>query len=179
MRGSTAPANQRRFDAKTMIMEAQQASGCADLGEDDILVPLEILLRALEREALLSAQGQERARIHIANLLVARLRLFNDRKVYPEIAQQEIRKPIFTTGPQRSGTSFLYSLLSCDPGSLAPVHWQIWSPSPPPNHPGFDHKAQVARGFELTDLVGWLEPYLREKHDYDAMNVAEAHSSTS
>jgi hypothetical protein len=167
-------APERRFDLATMVAEAQHTTGCDDMGEDDILLPLEILLTALEEEARLTSEGRERAWIHISNLLAARLRLFNDRKVYREVPHQEICNPIFMTGPQRSGTSFLYSLLACDPRFLAPVHWQIWSPSPPPNHPGFDHNAQISRGYQLVDSVGWLEPYLREKHDYHAMNVAES-----
>jgi hypothetical protein len=165
--------SRRHFDMAGMMSHAEQATGLSDWGDDDFRAPLGILLSALNDEAQLEAQGWARTKHHLDNVLAYRLRIFDDRKHYPGIVEQEIRQPLFITGLPRAGTSYLNAMLSCDPGNLAPRHWQMWCPSPPANHPGIDHRAQIERAREMMALEGWQDPELRRKHAYDPMQAEE------
>jgi hypothetical protein len=68
----------------------------------------------------------------IRRLLATRLKLLNDRRLYPAIADERIERPIFVVGFARSGTTLLHSLLAEDPAALAPQSWHMYVPSPPP-----------------------------------------------
>lgn len=68
----------------------------------------------------------------IRRLLATRLKLLNDRRLYPAIAEEKIERPIFVVGFARSGTTLIHSLLAEDPQVLAPQSWHMYAPSPPP-----------------------------------------------
>jgi Sulfotransferase family len=165
--------SRREFDMAAMMSHAEQATGLSDWGDDDFQAPLSILLSALNQEAKLEARGWARTKHHLDNVLAYRLRIFDDRKHYPGIVEQKIRQPLFITGLPRAGTSYLNAMLACDPGNLAPRHWQMWCPSPPANDPGIDHRAQIQRAREMMALEGWQDPELRRKHAYDPMQAEE------
>jgi hypothetical protein len=155
------------FNYDNMVAAAEREAGCNDWGPDDPHTPLRVLIESLNEETKPSEVGLARVEGFIHTLLVARLQIINDRKRYPDISKQEIVRPIFLTGSQRSGTSYLYALLASDPNNLGVLEWQLHVPSPPCNHPGFDHEAQFRRSEALMLSQGFLEPYVRDKHDYD------------
>jgi len=161
------------FDMDEMLAAAEKEAGANDWGEYDIRTPFRILIDSLNDESQLTDQGKVRAKSHIHTNLVARLRLINDRKLYPQITKEVVRKPIFLTGPQRAGTSYLNALLCSDSNNVGIWQWQLAAPSPPPNHPDFDHKPQIAYGQHIMESEGWLDPYVREKHDYSALGAGE------
>jgi Sulfotransferase family len=161
------------FDMAAMMSRAEQATGLSDWGDDAFREPLRILLRALNEEAQLEAQGWARTKHHLDNVLAYRLRIFDDRKHYPGIVEQEIRQPLFITGLPRAGTSYLNAMLACDPANITPRHWQMWCPSPPANDPSIDHSAQIERARDMMALEGWQGPELRHKHAYDPMQAEE------
>jgi len=161
------------FDADEMLAAATRDADWADWGEEDIRPHFEVLVNSLNTDADLSEAGRERAKSHLHTILTARLRLLRDRKNYPGITQEKIRRPIFLTGAQRSGTSYLYSLLTSDIGNIGFYNWQFVAPSPPPNHPDTDQAAQILRADHVLAREGWLESYVREKHDYSASVATE------
>jgi hypothetical protein len=63
---------------------------------------------------------------------VNRLRMEEDRRRNPGIAEETIRQPIIITGLPRTGTTLLHSLLALDPASRVPLTWETVYPSPPP-----------------------------------------------
>jgi hypothetical protein len=161
------------FNPEAMMAAAEREAGCNDWGPEDIRGPFRILADSLNTEANLTPLGRERARSHLHTNLLALLRLINDRKVYPGIVKQQIRKPIFLTGPQRAGTSYLNAIMTSDPKNLGLWQWQVAAPSPPANHPSIDHAPQIAYGQHLMESEGWLDDYVRDKHDYSALVAAE------
>jgi hypothetical protein len=165
--------SRRYFDMAAMMSHAEQATGLSDWGGDAFREPLSILLKALNEEAQLEEQGWARAKHHLDNVLSYRLRIFDDPKRYPGIAEQEIRQPLFITGLPRAGTSYLNAMLACDPQNLTPRHWQMWFPSPPTNDPRIDHRAQIEWAREMMAFEGWQDPDLRTKHAYDPMQAEE------
>jgi hypothetical protein len=161
------------FEAEALMAEARRIAGADDWGDEDFREPFEALVAAINAEAELTPQGLARTKSYILRRLVGRLRLYQDRKTYPGIAQEEIRKPLFVTGLGRSGTSYLNALLATDPSSHAPLHWQIWTLSPPPNHPDTDNAPQIEAGEHLIQFEGWQDEAMRDKHDFSATNAAE------
>jgi hypothetical protein len=161
------------FDLDEMLERAQQVTALEDWGDDDIRGPLGIILNGLNDEAQLTERGCARTRAHVHMLLTERLRLFEDRKRYPQIALQEIRNPIFMAGMPRAGTSFLNSLISCDTNIVGLREWQSKSLSPPGNHPQFDHEPQITQATRFLADNGWLADELRSKLDKDPMLAAE------
>ncbi len=161
------------FDANALLAEAQATAGSCDWGDEEWRAPFEAFIAALNADAELTEQGVARTRSHILKLLVGRLRLHADRDRYPQIADEEIRAPLFIAGHGRSGTSFMQSLLASDPRSLSPRHWQIWTLSPPVNLATTDNAPQRAAGEHFIRSEGWQADDVREKHDYTSEGVAE------
>jgi hypothetical protein len=166
-------ASKTQFNYDEMVAAAEKEAGASDWGPDDPHTPLRVLIKSLSEEVEASELGRERIKSFLNSFLVGRLRIIDDRKRYPEIAKQEIVKPIFMTGSQRSGTSYLNALLASDPRNIGILEWHLHVPSPPCNHPGFDHDAQFRHSEQLTISQGFMEPYVREKHDYDPRLPAE------
>lgn len=166
-------AREPYFEVESLMAEARRTAGGDDWGDEDFRKPFEVLIQALNTEAELTPQGLQRTRSYILRMLVGRLRLYQDRKTYPGIAQEDIREPLFITGLGRSGTSYLNALLATDPRNHAPFHWQVWTLSPPPNHPATDKAPQKELGERLIRFEGWLDEDMRDKHDFGGGAAAE------
>src|SRR5487761_1926854 len=122
-----------RFTVEGFVAEsARRTGGLSDFGDGPFLEPLGLVLVTLENEARLNETGRliarERALLHTVN----RLNYVNDRKLYPEIADQKIVRPVFIIGFPRTGTTILHDILAQDPDSRAPLTWEVTFPSPPP-----------------------------------------------
>ncbi len=163
----------RYFDAASLLTEAETIAGSHDWGDEEWRAPFQAFIMALNAEAELTDQGLARTRSHVLKLLAGRLGLYADRALFPGIAAEQIRAPLFIAGHGRSGTSYLQSLLASDPRNLSPRHWQIWTLSPPPNHPATDNAPQRAAGERFIEFEGWQDSDVREKHDYTSEGVAE------
>jgi hypothetical protein len=161
------------FELDELLGNAERETGYRDWGEEDIRVPLGVLIDSINREVQFDGAGLERARLYLHSHLTARLRLINDRKRYPGVRQRSVQSPIFITGAQRTGTSYLNSLLMSDPGNVGIINWQVSAPSPPVNHPNLDHSLQVEAGSHRVSAGGWLEPYIRDKHDFSHLGSEE------
>jgi len=84
-----------------------------------------------------------------------------DRQLYPKIAQQEIREPLFIVGLPRSGTTLLHSLLAADPEHRCPLMWEVRSPTPPTVA---DEKSRIQRATTSCKFFNWLAPGFRYVH---------------
>jgi Sulfotransferase family len=121
-----------QLDEQELLDMACQETGLKDFGGDSFHEPLQVLLKAYETEAELTLVGRLAARRHTLQLLTNRLRLIEDRKRYPAIAQQDIHQPLFIVGLPRTGSTLLHNLLAQDPGNRVPLCWEVMFPSPPP-----------------------------------------------
>ncbi len=84
-------ASEEQFRVETILAEAgRRTGGLDDLGDGPFVEPLALFLESLEREARLNEIGRliasERALGHTVN----RLNYVNDRKQFPEIADEKI-----------------------------------------------------------------------------------------
>src|SRR6476661_10008103 len=102
----------RRLSPDGLMETAKQRVGLDDFGDGDFREPLARLLESCWRDARLNVIGNIALRSDILRILRNRLLLQSDRNLHPEIAQHQIRAPLFVVGLPRTGTTFLHTLLS-------------------------------------------------------------------
>jgi len=152
---STSPS------AAHLIEKAKRRCGLEDFGGEEFVEPLSRLLEACHHEAQLNVIGKMALRSDIVRILCNRLLLARDRKIYPDIAQQKIREPLFIVGLPRSGTTLLHILLAADPANRAPLTWEVMSPSPPTAK---DRQQRIQQATRNLAALRWLAPTFESVH---------------
>jgi len=97
-------------------------------------------------------------------LLKARLQVLDDRKKYPEIAEEKIVRPIFFIGHARTGSTFIQTLFAQDPANVAPEFWEMMLPSPPPKFGMGDERRE-----RVAEIMRWhmeAAPGFETQHPY-------------
>ncbi len=144
------------FTADMLIAEAREATGgLDDFGHPSFLGGLNLFLDSLENDARLNPIGHHIAHGRAIQHVINRLNYVNDRKLYPEIAEQKIVKPVFIIGLGRTGSTILHDILAQDPANRAPLTWEITYPSPPPQTATFETDPRIAEteaGFPPMDF---------------------------
>lgn len=156
------------LDAAAMIKEAERVTGLKDWDGDSFKHPFSVLINSINTEAGLHELGVARARQYLSARLEQRLRMVQDRKLRPTIASQVIDRPIFIVGLPRAGTTYLHTLISRNPATLAALHWQLLLPSPPPNDPSIDHGESIRSIEAMLEYQGSLSPSIKLMHEHDA-----------
>ncbi len=124
------------FVADELIKEAIEQTGFSDFGEPPYREGLEVLLATYD-EHIRDPDGRKRCRDRVVMQLATRLKCENAFKTIPEVADQEIKAPIFVTGLPRSGTSALLNLLVAAPENRGLLQWEVQFPDPwPDSKPG-------------------------------------------
>src|SRR6266511_5404294 len=144
-----------------LIKTAKQCCRLDDFGEGDFFEALLRLLESCQSEARLNLIGKIALRTDVLQTLCSRLQMERDRQLYPKIAQQEIRDPLFIVGLPRSGTTLLHSLLAADPEHRCPLMWEVRSPSPPTL---VNEKRRIQRAAKSCNFFNWLAPAFRYVH---------------
>ena len=150
-----------RLVATDLIETAKRRSHLNDFGESDFFEALSRLLESCQDEARLNLIGKIALKTDVLETLSARLKMERDRQLYPNIAHQEIREPVFIVGLPRSGTSLLHRLLSADPEHRCPLMWEVRSPSPPTRA---HEKRRIQRATQSCNFFNWLVPTFRYAH---------------
>src|SRR5262249_50291856 len=133
------------LDEGSILEEVCRQTGLDDFGSDEFREPLRRLLHAYESEARLTLLGRIGARGDTTMLLTNRLRLVDDRKRTPGIAEQRIVRPLFIVGLPRTGSPLLHHLLAQDPTSRVAQGWEVMMPSPPPERARYETDVRIAR----------------------------------
>jgi hypothetical protein len=128
-----------------LLAAARRRTGLDDFGDPSFREPLAHLLASIDAEARLSLIGRIAARHDLTGMLVNRLLIERDRVRHPGIADEEIRRPLVITGLPRTGSTFLHGLLAQDPANRTPRHWELRSPSPPPERATYETDPRIAR----------------------------------
>jgi hypothetical protein len=162
-----------RLDEASLVGAARRETGLDDFGEGPFLDPLRRLLDSLESEARLSVLGRTIARRELLRVLRNRLRLVADRRSRPEIAGQEIRRPLFVVGLPRTGSTILHDILARDPANRAPLTWECNSPSPPPEAATFESDPRIAETDAELAGVDRLIPGFKAMHPMGAKLAQE------
>lgn len=157
--------------ADALLDMAAARTGLGDFGDAARQVALEAYAASLRDECWpnMAPRAREQAVGFIIHHLGTRLKLQADRKRYPAIAAQKIERPFIVVGPPRSGSTLLHTLLSLDPGALAPEHWVCLEPCPPsalgePSAERMEGAEKLMLSlFELIPDVFVTHPYLIEQ----------------
>ena len=150
-----------RLVATDLIETAKRRCHLDDFGGGDFFEGLSRLLESCQDEARLNLIGKIALKTDVLEILCARLKMERDRQLYPNIARQEIREPVFIVGLPRSGTSLLHRLLSADPEHRCPLMWEVRSPSPPTRA---HEKRRIQRATQSCNFFNWLVPTFRYAH---------------
>jgi hypothetical protein len=156
------------LDEASLLNAAVEETGLSDFGTDDWREPFRIFIRALEDEADLNLIGRIRTRSEILQLLEARLRVEDEYKRHPEIADQEIVAPIIIIGQGRSGTSLLQNVLAAHPENGVLKHWEMVFPCPPPEAATYDTDPRIAKAHALIDQWNRVTPTFESMHEMGA-----------
>ena len=166
-----------------MLADAERVTGLSDWGGDEYFdrefrLLLEAMAHSLANESALTEQGRRGAELRLAALLEARLQFIDDRRRWPELKQQSIRRPIFITGLPRSGSTFLQTLMAQDPANRAPLTWEMILPSPPPTPAQQRDDPRIGRVEQMLAAMGLQTPEIVALHPFGARLAEEDHLMT-
>jgi len=136
-----------------LLTRATELSGLDDVGDVPFLEALDVLVDSFNRDARVDGDVQVRAVEMLTGVLVKRLRLVDDRKRYPGIAEEVIAAPVVIVGQPRSGSTHLHALLACVEGFRAPRFWEMSAPSPPPERVTFATDPRIAAVQAMVDQM--------------------------
>ncbi len=160
------------LEPEALMDAACEQTGLDDFGDDWFREPLEVVCRAIPREAGLSPAGRVTAGMSLVGMLSNRLRLEDLLRRHPEIEQLPVARPIIIVGLPRTGTTHLHNLLSADPALRSLPYWESLEPVPatipPPVPDPRIERAAMATGF--TDVA---MPYFKAMHEMTPEHVHE------
>lgn len=153
-----------RLDPERIRAWAEARTGLHDYGPGDLEPALGLICEALEHEAQLTTFGRLAMLTTLRDVLTSRLTLTDHRARHPEVAAQEIKRPIFIVGMPRTGTTILFELLAQDPAHRAPLTWEIARPMPPPTPESFANDPRIAEVQRNIDILERIAPKLASMH---------------
>jgi Sulfotransferase family len=153
------------LDEESLLNAAMATTGLSDFGDDQWREPFRILLKSLNEDARLNLMGRLMTRSDLLNTLQARLQVEDVYKRYPEIAGQEINRPLIIVGQGRSGTSFLQGLLASHPDNGTLTHWEETFPCPPPEAAHYARDPRIARSHQLITQWNRVAPEYATMHE--------------
>ena len=151
----------KSLSAAQLIEKAKHRLRLNAFGAPDFFEPLSRLLESCHREARLNVIGKLALKNDVVRILCNRLLLEQDRQLYPGIAEQQIREPLFIVGLPRSGTTLLHTLLAADPAHRVPLTWEVMSPPPPSAE---NRKQRIRRANRDLAMLRWLAPTFESVH---------------
>lgn len=156
------------LDEEPLLRAARRTARMSAFGGEEFREPLGVLLRALRTEARLTLAGQLVARGDIVGLLVNRLRLEQDRRHHPGIANERIQRPVFVVGLPRTGSTLLHHLLAQDPDARVARAWEVMEPSPPPAKARYESDPRIRRASRRLAWFDRLAPDFKKIHPLGA-----------
>jgi len=145
--------------AEDLLRAARHKTGLDDFGTPPFGDALRRLVESMEAEARLNLMGRMATRYDLTHLLVNLLRMEEDRRRNPGIAEEQPRRPIFIAGLPRTGTTLLHSLLALDPASRVPLTWETMYPSPPPEAATYLTDRRIGR---VDRQMRWFHRMLKD-----------------
>ena len=138
---------------------------------------LVMLLASTEEAIDLNENGRARALFNMRDDLARLKAILDDRARFPEIADVEIKQPLFILGLPRCGTSVLHALMGSDPQNRTPLMWEVANPSPPPEAATFDTDPRITLFDEhLRAILGGDYDQLIKGHPIGALIPQECGS---
>jgi len=154
-------------DASTWWDRARRSEPLAGAPSSDAVEALDALVRSLDCDAALHLVGRIAARDDTVRMARTHLRIERSLREDPAILATKLPPPIFILGWPRTGTTFLHTLLACDPAHRTLPYWESFDPVPPREGP--DRRPE-----KLERMLRQLE---RFAPDYHAIHPMAAHTA--
>jgi len=155
------------------MAQAQRRARLSDFGDDRFREGLRVLVDVFNDQNTAHAFGRIFFREYCTQLLVNRLRIQADLTRHPEILDVPIAKPLFITGPPRSGTTFLHRLMAQDPACRTMLYWETVQPSPSPQRETYRTDPRIALARKQVEFLNQLSPRLAVAHEFEAESAEE------
>jgi hypothetical protein len=159
----------QRFSTDQLLATACAQTGYEDFGDDGWQPGLQRLVDGLVHEAQLSAIGVEIAYADIIRALSNRLGVIDWRKKHPEVAAEQIIRPIVIVGQPRTGTTILSDLLAQDPQLRPPLTWEVDEPCPVPQPETYHDDPRISQIQSKIDLSEQIIPGFLKFHPMGAL----------
>ncbi len=151
-----------------LMAKAIKRAGCEDWGDKSFMAGLDHLLDSIEKESRLTLLGRMMAQTTIVDNLYNRLKVIEWRKQHPEVAEQEIRQPLFILGLPRTGTTILHALLNVDPANRSPLFWEVQFPVPLPKAENWLTDPRIAEDQKTLENLYKICPAFEAVHPMGA-----------
>ena len=132
-----------------------------DLSDTNLSEPFNVLVDSLNNEANLSFTGKLAAKYQIKQHLRNRHLIS---QFYEGIKQPKVSQPIFVIGLPRSGTTFLFNLLSQDSNHRSPLFWEMMKPFPLVKTNGYKEKLRIGQSNLILFFKERFIPQLDDLH---------------
>lgn len=119
------------LDPDEMLKVATATTGLDDFGDhwgDDWRAAYYKLVETYQDNGQLHTVGRLATRHEMVRTLRTRLLLVHEHKQKPELAEVEIKEPVFIVGQSRTGTTIIHELLGLDPNRRALLGWESIHP---------------------------------------------------
>jgi hypothetical protein len=153
-----------KLNEGSLVKTAMKNTGLSDFGGDNFMEGFRLLLHDLENKSRLNFIGRGIARAEMVRNLENRLKVTEDWKRHPEIAQEKIVRPLFIIGMPRTGSTILHDLLAHDPENRVPLTWEVLWPSPPTERATFDSDPRIEACDESLAKTDRLIPGFKAMH---------------
>lgn len=140
---------------------------------------LESLLNSANEEARLNGFGRLMLTALVGRYLRQRLQLEQWRHEHPQVALENIVRPLFIVGLPRTGSTFLHQLLSQDEQFRAPRTFEIDRPVPPPAENAIDVDPRVKEIQRGIDVIHRIVPHFKAIHPLGAAFPDECQQITA
>lgn len=150
-----------------LLDAARARSGMSDFGDTWFLTPMDRYIEAANAEARLTSDGITAQTEVIVKGLVNRLRLIDDLRRHPEIAEEQVTVGGIILGLPRSGSTLFHRLLASAPGMTAIRWYEAQNFAPFPDETPGDPVGR--RTYARAMIEGWLSaaPELASIHPLD------------
>ncbi len=156
------------LDPDEMLHMASSSSGLDDFGDhwgEDWRAAYYKLIETYQNDGELNTVGRLATRHEMIRTLRTRLLLVDEHKRHPELADVEIKEPVFIVGQSRTGTTIIHELLGLDPNRRALLAWESIHPFELQDAPGAD-RALLAESEQ--DLFENIVPEFAAVHELRA-----------
>jgi hypothetical protein len=136
---------------------------------------LRCLAAALQSEGRYDADALRLLQREIFAWILAYLNFSNDLTRYPGIVDVRVERPLLIAGFGRTGSTLLHNLLALDANARAPLLWELWTPSPPPQPEAEAPDPRIVIAQSRLDAFTRADPLIRKIHPMGACAPDECH----
>ncbi len=147
-----------------LMNKACQEVGLYDWGDTGFVAPLRRLLNSCREEGEFNSFGWFYIHSLLTKYLCGRLLIQKQYKQYPQINEEQIRKPLFIVSLPRTGTTLLQRLLAQDHSNRSLLYWEGLFPAPFSGLSEQDADSRVQAAEEFLRIRNAVVPNINIMH---------------